>query len=61
MPIAAIERLNRKSSKGAIQKAISACISEMHDAHPDWDDDRITAACYSMARSRCGVAKVPKK
>jgi len=61
MPIAQIERLNRRSSKGAIQKAISACISEMHDAHPDWSDDRIEAACINMARSRAGAAKVPKK
>lgn len=61
MPIAQIERLNRRSSKGAIQKAISACISEMHHAHPDWADDRIEVACYSMARQRAGAAKVPRK
>lgn len=61
MPQPEIDRLNRRSSKAAIQKAISACHSRLHDEHPDWPDERISTACYSMVRSRAGSAKVPKK
>lgn len=55
------ERLNRRSSHKAVQNAISACIEMMHHEHPDWDDDRIEAACYADARRHAGSAKVPKK
>lgn len=47
-------RLNRRSSKAAIQKAISACISMLADEHPDWDNKRCVAACYSDARRNAG-------
>lgn len=54
-------RLNRRSSKKAIDNAISDCISFVSDEHPDWDHDRVVAACHSDARSHAGAAKVPKK
>ena len=54
-------KLNRRSSKAAIGKAISACISMLADEHPDWDNDRRVAACYADARRHAGAAKVPKK
>jgi len=54
-------RLSRRSNKEAIDEAISACISMLHDEHPDWDDDRIIAACYADARRHAGAGKVPKK
>lgn len=60
MPLAT-EKLNRRSSKEAIQKAISACVSQLADEHPDWDNDRRVAACHADARRHAGAAKVPKK
>lgn len=29
---------------------VSRCTSEMADKHPDWDNDRRVAACFSMYR-----------
>ena len=52
MPQPEIERLRRGSSKKDVQKAISACISKMHDEHPGWANDRLVAACHSMAKRR---------
>lgn len=60
MPLATA-RLNRRSSKKAIQNAISACISQLADEHPDWANDRRVAACHEDARRHAGAAKVPKK
>lgn len=60
MPLAT-GRLNRRSSKEAIDKAISACISQLADEHPDWDNDRRVAACYADARRHAGASRVPRK
>lgn len=70
----ATERLNRRSSKEAIQKAISSCIeTEMNayketgkigNARPENAEEarKIAAGlCYSDARRHAGAAKVPKK
>lgn len=54
-------KLNRRSSKEAIDDAISACISMLSDEHPDWDHDRVVAACIDDARRHAGESKVPKK
>lgn len=54
-------RLNRRSNKKAIDEAVSACISTLSDEHPDWDHDRVVAACLEDARRHAGQAKVPKK
>lgn len=54
MPIPKMEALNKDSSDDAINDAIGACISEMKDAHPDWEPERRVAACYSMAREKTG-------
>ena len=53
-------KLSRRSSKEAIDEAISACISLLADEHPDWDNDRRVAACISDARRHAG-SKVPRK
>ncbi len=53
-------KLSRRSSKGAIAKAISACISMLADEHPDWDNDRRVAACHEDARRHAG-SKVARK
>lgn len=55
------EKLTRRSSPEAIQDAISACIEMLHHEHPDWDNDRVVAACISDARRHAGSQKVPKK
>ena len=31
---------------------LSRCISEMSHKHPDWDNKRVVAACYSMQRQQ---------
>ena len=48
MPIAAIEALTAKSSDGAIQAAISECISAEVEAGRE--QRQAIAMCYSMAR-----------
>ena len=53
MPLAT-EKLNRRSSKKAIDDAISRCISQLADEHPDWENERRVAACYSDARRHAG-------
>ena len=55
------ERLNRRSSKKAIDRAIAGCHELLHKEHPDWPDERISAACYADARRHAGGAKVPRK
>jgi len=59
MPTAA-DRLTPESSPEAVQSGISACISQMADEHPDWENDRRVAACHSMARKATGKALRPK-
>lgn len=54
-------KLNKRSSKKAIGEAISACISFVSDEHPDWDNDKVVAACHEDARRHSGSAKVPRK
>lgn len=53
--------LNKRSNQDAIQEAISECISMLSDEHPDWDHDRVVAACIEDARRHAGQSKVPKK
>jgi len=53
-------KLNRRSSKGAIDEAISACISMLAKEHPEWERKRVIAACMSDARRHSGSARVPK-
>lgn len=55
------EKLTRRSSKEAIDNAIAQCHEVLHKEHPDWSDERISAACYADARRHAGAAKVPKK
>lgn len=68
------ERLNRRSSEEAIQKAISACIeqtmSEYHDtgmigrSRPGSEEEareQAAAICYADARRRAGGAKVARR
>ncbi len=59
MPTAA-ENLKPGASPEAVQSAVSACVSEMADKHPDWDNKRRVAACYSMARKATGKTLAPK-
>ena len=59
MPTAA-DRLKAGASPEAVQAAVSSCVSELADAHPDWDNKRRVAACYSMARKATGKALAPK-
>ena len=53
MPTAA-DRLKAGASPEAVQEAVSKCISQLADEHPEWDNDRRVAACYSMARRATG-------
>jgi hypothetical protein len=50
----AVENLTKDSSDEESQKAISSCISQLADEHPDWSNERRVAACYNMARERTG-------
>ena len=59
MPTAA-DRLKAGASSDEIQAAVSSCVSEMADKHPDWDNKRRVAACYSMARKATGKTLAPK-
>jgi len=59
MPLAT-ERLTRRSSKEAIDRAISECVSQLADEHPNWERKRVIAACISDARRHSGSARVPK-
>ena len=59
MPTAA-DRLKAGASPKSIQSAISECISEMADKHPDWDNKRRIAACHSMAKKATGETLAPK-
>ena len=48
------DKLTKDSSDTTVKQSISACISQMHDEHPDWDNDRVVAACHQMARKATG-------
>ena len=50
----AVDKLTKDSSDEQVQEAVSSCISQMADEHPDWDQDRLVAACSSMAREKSG-------
>lgn len=60
MPLAT-ERLTRISSRDTVKKAISTCISQLSHEHPDWEQDRVVAACYNSAQAHAGKHKVPQK
>jgi len=53
MPTAA-NQLSKGSSEKEIASAISRCVSQLADEHPDWDNDRRVAACFSMASRATG-------
>ena len=55
------ERLNKRSSKEAIDEAVSACISFLAEEKPEWENKRRVAACIADARRNAGASKVPKK
>ncbi len=59
MPTAA-DRLSKGASPDAIQDAVSKCISQLADEHPEWDNKRRVAACHDMARRATGKALAPK-
>jgi len=48
------EELTPQSSDEETQAAISDCISQMTNEHPDWEQERVIAACHSMARRSTG-------
>lgn len=50
----AADRLQKGASPDQIDAAVSKCISQMADEHPDWDNDRRVAACHEMARRATG-------
>lgn len=53
------DRLTAKSTADETKSAISSCISQMSHEHPDWEHDRVVAACHEMARSAVGKSKFP--
>ena len=59
MPTSA-DRLKAGASPDAIQAAVSECISQLADEHPEWDNERRIAACHSMARRATGKSLAPK-
>lgn len=54
----AVDRLTKSSSSKEASKAVSACISQMTDEHPDWSHDRRVTACYNMAREKTGKTQL---
>lgn len=73
MPLAT-EKLRRRSSKEAIDKAVSSCIETvMHEwketgkignSHPDSEEEarkQAAAVCYDDARRHAGASRVPEK
>jgi hypothetical protein len=66
MPLAT-EKLRRRSSKEAIQAAISACIETLekeNERRPEGkkrSHEQIQAICYADARRHAGGSKVPAK
>jgi len=70
----ATERLNRRSSKSAIQEAVSSCIEttlsewkktgKIGTSRPGSEEEarkQAAGLCYSEARSRAGTGNVPRK
>ena len=70
----ATQRLNRRSSKEAIQEAISSCIEtvmrewketgRIGNSRPENEEEarkQASGLCYSEARSRAGEVKVPRR
>lgn len=57
----AVDKLTKESSAEETQKAVSACIGQMKNEHPDWSDKRIAAACYNMAREKTGKSQLLTK
>lgn len=68
------ERLNRRSSKKAIQRAISECVETvMHEwketgrignSRPETEEEarkQAAGVCYTDARRHAGAAKVPRQ
>lgn len=53
--------LTSMSSPDEAKTAISGCISQMTQEHPDWTPDRVQAACFSMAKEAMGGASVVSK
>ena len=64
MPTAA-DKLAPNSSEEQAQAAVSACIQQMSNEHPDWPPEKVQAACINMAKSaqagnQPGVTRVSK-
>ena len=70
----ATEKLNRRSSKEAIQEAISSCIEteisewketgRIGNSRPENEEEarkQAAGLCYAEARSHAGSAKVPRR
>lgn len=54
MPIREVTALTRGATEEQQQAAIRACISQMSGEHPDWEHDRVVAACHEMVREQAG-------
>ena len=48
------ENLTVSSSNQEKQVAIGSCIEQMAAEHPDWDHDRVVAACNNQANRATG-------
>ncbi len=48
------ERLTVSSSNVEKQTAVSSCIEQLAAEHPDWDHDRVVAACNNQANRATG-------
>ncbi len=59
MPTAA-DILTPTSTDEEVSAGVSACVSQMADEHPDWDNARRVAACHEIARTATGKALRPK-
>lgn len=55
MPTAA-DKLSPGAGEEEKSAAISACISQLADEHPEWSNEKRVAACHSMAESATGQA-----
>jgi hypothetical protein len=53
--------LTKSSSKESVQDAISGCISMLSDEHPEWEHDRVVAACISDAVKHAGRKHIPER
>lgn len=48
------ENLTVSSSKEEKQAAMGSCIKQMAAEHPDWEHDRVVAACQNQANRATG-------